>query len=73
MNPIGSGPFKFVEYKPDEALILERNELYWKRPYLDGVVYQVIPDGEAALIAFENGETDILWQVPPCRAGPAHG
>jgi peptide/nickel transport system substrate-binding protein len=67
MNPIGSGPFKFVEYKPDEALVLERNELYWKRPYLDGVVYQVIPDGEAALIAFENGETDILWQVPPAE------
>jgi peptide/nickel transport system substrate-binding protein len=67
MNPIGSGPFKFVEYKPDEALVLERNELYWKRPYLDGVVYQVIPDGEAALIAFENGETDVLWQVPPAE------
>ncbi len=65
LNPIGSGPFKFVEYRPDETLTLERNELYWKRPYLDQVVYHVIPDGEAALIAFENGEVDILWQVPP--------
>ncbi|MDX1414715.1 MAG: ABC transporter substrate-binding protein [Candidatus Promineifilaceae bacterium] len=65
LNPIGSGPFKFVEYRPDESLTLERNELYWKQPYLDGVVYHVIPDGEAALIAFENGEVDILWQVPP--------
>lgn len=64
LNPVGSGPFKFVEYRPDESLTLERNELYWTRPYLDGVVYRVIPDDEAALIAFENGEVDILWQVP---------
>lgn len=64
MNPIGSGPFKFVEYRPDDALVLERNESYWIRPYLDGVVYRVIPDDEAALIAFENGEVDIMWQVP---------
>lgn len=64
-NPIGSGPFKFVEYKPDEKLVLERNELYWEYPNLDQVVYHVVPDGEAALIGFENGEMDILFQVPP--------
>ena len=65
MNPIGSGPFKFVEYKPDDKLILERNELYWVYPYLDEVVYHIIPDGDAALIGFESGEMDILMQVPP--------
>jgi len=64
LNPIGSGPFKFVEYKPDESLTLERNDLYWKRPYLDRIVYQVIPDQDAALIAFETGEVDILTTVP---------
>jgi peptide/nickel transport system substrate-binding protein len=64
LNPIGSGPFKFVEYKPDESLTLERNELYWKQPYLDRVVYKVIPDEDAALIAFEAGEVDILGHVP---------
>jgi len=64
LNPIGSGPFKFVEYKPDESLTLERNDLYWKRPYLDRIVYQVIPDQDAALIAFETGEVDILTIVP---------
>jgi peptide/nickel transport system substrate-binding protein len=64
-NPIGSGPFKFVEYIPDDKLVLERNDLYWIKPNLDQVIYHVIPDGDTALIAFENGEMDILNQVPP--------
>ena len=63
-NPIGSGPFKFVEYKPDESLTLKRNDLYWIKPYLDQVVYRVIPDQEAAVIALEAGEVDILATVP---------
>jgi peptide/nickel transport system substrate-binding protein len=63
-NPIGSGPFKFVEYKPDESLALERNDLYWIEPYLDRVVYRVIPDQEVAVIALEAGEVDILAMVP---------
>lgn len=64
LNPIGSGPFKFVEYKPDESLTLERNDLYWKRPYLDQIVYKVIPDQDAAVIALETGEIDVLATVP---------
>jgi len=64
LHPIGSGPFKFVEYRPDESLTLERNDLYWKRPYLDRVVYRVIPDRDAAVIALETGEIDVLASVP---------
>jgi peptide/nickel transport system substrate-binding protein len=63
-RPIGSGPFKFVEYKPDESLTLERNDSYWKKPYLDRVVYRVIPDQDAAVIALEASEIDILSSVP---------
>jgi ABC-type transport system substrate-binding protein len=64
LHPIGSGPFKFVEYKPDESLTLERNDLYWKKPYLDRVVFRVIPDRDAAVIALETGEIDVLAGVP---------
>lgn len=63
-HPIGSGPFKFVSYRPDESLVLARNDLYWKRPLLDQVIYRVIPDADAALIAFEMGEVDVLAEVP---------
>ncbi len=60
LNPIGAGPFKFSEYKPDESVTLVRNDLYWKKPYLDKVVFKVIPDPDAQLIALEKGEIDYL-------------
>ena len=64
LNPIGSGPFEFVEYLPDELVRLQRNEDYYIRPHLDEVVWKVIPDEDTALIAFENGEVDWLSTVP---------
>jgi len=64
LNPIGSGPFEFVEYRPDEMVVLRPNEDYWKEPYLDEVIFRIIPDEDAALIAFENGEIDRLASVP---------
>jgi peptide/nickel transport system substrate-binding protein len=64
LNPVGSGPFKFKEYKPDESLTLVRNDLYWKKPYLDKVVYKVIPDANVAVISLETGEVDTVATVP---------
>jgi peptide/nickel transport system substrate-binding protein len=58
-NPVGSGPFKFVSYKPDDSLTLVRNDLYWLKPNLDKVVYKIIPDASVAIIALEKGEIDI--------------
>src|SRR5439155_22200682 len=44
-RPIGTGPFKFVEYKPNESIKLAKNRDYWKpgRPYLDRIEGPVIP------------------------------
>src|SRR5215467_8834994 len=44
-RPIGTGPFKFVEFKPNELIRVIRNPDYWKegRPYLDGIEYPIIP------------------------------
>ena len=43
-HPIGTGPFKFVEFKPNEVIRVTRNPDYWKkgRPYLDGIEYTII-------------------------------
>src|SRR5438552_12069966 len=43
-HPIGTGPFKFVEYKPNEYVKLTRNPDYWKkeRPYLDGLEFSIV-------------------------------
>ena len=55
---VGSGPFKFVEFKRDEHIILERNENYFReaRPYLDRIVMRIVKDDSARAIALENGE-----------------
>ena len=45
-HPIGTGPFKFVEFKPNEGIKVTRNPDYWKkdRPYLDGIEYTIIQE-----------------------------
>jgi peptide/nickel transport system substrate-binding protein len=62
-HPIGTGPFKFVEYKPNQLIKLEKNPNYWKpgRPYLDGVEYQIIPNRSTAILAFVAGQFDMTF------------
>ncbi len=62
-NPIGTGPFKFVEYKTNQSLKVERNRNYWKpgRPYLDGIEYTVIADRSTAILAFAADKVDMLF------------
>ena len=52
---IGTGPFKLAEHKPGEYYLLKRNEGYWGEPppYLDEIVFQVLPDRAAAANALE--------------------
>jgi len=63
--PIGTGPFKFVEYKTDDQVILKRNDAYPIKPNLDTVIFKIIPDKSVAAIALRTGEIDISLQVPP--------
>jgi peptide/nickel transport system substrate-binding protein len=62
-HPIGTGPFKFVEYKPNEDIKVARNPDYWKpgRPYLDGIEYTIIKDPSTANLAFIAGKFDITF------------
>ncbi|HEU4987817.1 MAG TPA: ABC transporter substrate-binding protein [Rhizobiaceae bacterium] len=57
--PVGTGPFKFVEYVRGQYVIAERNEDYWRGeeyPYLDRIVWRFITDRSAAAAAIEAGE-----------------
>ena len=62
-HPIGTGPFKFVAYKPGESIRLTRNPDYWKpgRPYLDGIEWTIIPNRSTALLAFVAGKLDMTF------------
>ncbi|MDC0431771.1 ABC transporter substrate-binding protein, partial [Paracoccaceae bacterium] len=57
-NVVGSGPFKLVEFKRDQHVILERYDGYFLEglPLLDKIVMRIIQDGSARTIALENGE-----------------
>jgi peptide/nickel transport system substrate-binding protein len=63
LHPIGTGPFKFVEYKPNEYIKVARNPDYWKpgRPYLDGIEYDIVPNRSTAILAFIAGQFDVTW------------
>jgi len=55
--PCGTGPFKFVEWVKDDHVTLEANENYWReRAKLDKLIFKVIPDPSARLMALEVGE-----------------
>jgi len=60
-HPVGTGPFKFVEFKPNERIKLVRNPDYWKpgRPYLDGIEYTIIREISTRNLAFFAGKFDV--------------
>jgi peptide/nickel transport system substrate-binding protein len=58
---VGTGPFRFVEHRPGQYYRLERNPDYWDapKPWLDGIVYRVLPDRGAIAAALEAGEIQL--------------
>jgi len=62
-HPIGTGPFKFAEFKPNEFIRVVKNPDYWKpgRPYLDGVEWTIIPNRSTQTLAFVAGKFDMTF------------
>ncbi|WP_322903483.1 ABC transporter substrate-binding protein [Paenibacillus campi] len=64
-NPIGSGAFKFKEYKTGEYVTLDRFDNYFGgKPYLDSVTYRIAKDANAANLALQNGEINVQYLDP---------
>lgn len=66
-NPVGTGPFEFVEWQKDDHLNVRRFDGYWQSdlPYLDEINYRVILDDSVRVAALRNQEIDIIDTVPP--------
>jgi len=69
-SPVGSGPFKFEEWRTGQMISLVRNDDYHgRKAYLDRVIFKIIPDGSVALNALKTGELDemritqIQWET----------
>jgi len=62
-RPIGTGPFKLVEFKPNEYIRFAKNPDYWKpgRPYLDGIEWTIIPNRSTQTLAFIAGKFDMTF------------
>jgi peptide/nickel transport system substrate-binding protein len=71
--PVGSGPYKFVEWKANETLTLEANPAFpaalGGRPRLDRVVFRIIPEATTMVTELVNGTTDVIgWTLQPDQA-----
>ncbi|HXF63472.1 MAG TPA: ABC transporter substrate-binding protein [Caldilineaceae bacterium] len=65
-NPVGTGPFRFVEWSTNDRIVLERNPDYWGEPAkLDQVVYRVIPEESARMLALDTGEVQMVMAPAP--------
>ena len=61
-HPIGTGPFRFIEFRPNEVIRVARNPEYWKpgRPYLDGIEYPIIKNVLTRVLAFVGRQIDMI-------------
>jgi len=73
-NASGTGPFKLVEFVPDQRVVFEKNEAYWggepggrSTPEIDRLIFQIIKDPETARIELEAGRVDIVESPPPAQ------
>lgn len=65
-HPVGTGPFSFVEWVPNDHITLKANAHYWAgKPHLSQIIYQVVPDAATGLLKLRNGEVDVLSDVAP--------
>lgn len=64
--PIGTGPFRFVEWQRGQYVILQRNDDYWAegQPWLERIIFRVIGDPSARAAALESGTVDIGYFSP---------
>ena len=67
-KPIGTGPYRFVEFKRNETIRLERNPNYWKAglPYLDAIEYTIVPNRSTAAATIGS-----RWPSPPWPRVPS--
>ena len=65
IKPVGTGPFKFVEYIEGRRLVYQKNENYWgEKPKVDQVIIKMIPDFNTRAMALESGEIDVADYLP---------
>jgi ABC-type transport system substrate-binding protein len=66
LHPVGTGPFKFVEWVKGDRVVLERNDAYWGgRPHLDRVLVKTVREDSTRVLMLESGDADLIVNIPP--------
>ena len=66
LQPVGSGPFKFVSWTPGVEVVLEKNPDYWgKLPNIDRVIFRPIIEDQSRLTELEAGGVNFIVNIPP--------
>lgn len=69
-DPVGTGPFKFVSYRPQEEIVVARNDDYWgELPTLRRITFRFIPNDNGRRLALEAREVDMALDIPPDAVG----
>ncbi len=64
-HPVGTGPFRWVEYRPHRRVVVERNDAYWGTPpRLRTIVFRFYPDATTRTLALLAGEVDLVMDLP---------
>jgi peptide/nickel transport system substrate-binding protein len=73
-NPVGTGPFKFVEWKKDDHITVEAFDGYWGgKPKLQRIVFQPVPEASVRVLKIQRGEADVAWPFDPKDAAALKG
>jgi peptide/nickel transport system substrate-binding protein len=65
-NPVGTGPFKFVEWKKDDHITVEAFDGYWgPKPKIQRIVFQIVPEPAVRALKIQRGEGDVAWPIDP--------
>ena len=66
LHPVGTGPFRFVEWKRGDQIVVERWDQSWRgKPYLDKVIFKIVPEESGRALMLESGDAQLMAFVPP--------
>ncbi len=69
-NPVGTGPFQFVSYAPQQNMVTRRFENYWgDKAYLEQVTYQIIQNTQTLVMGLQGGSLDMVIHLPNTVSG----
>jgi ABC-type transport system substrate-binding protein len=70
-NPVGTGPYRFGQYRSRDRLVMLKNDQYWRAgadgkplPYPDKITYRIIIESSTQFAELQAGTADIMWNIP---------